>query len=137
MPGRTVNIRKKRGQEMVIIASYSKHWPCLFPQHGAGMKHTRKLALEPWQESIVQHHAEAFLRGLIHSDGCRVLNRVQKRKYVYPRYNFTNRSNDIHRLFADACDQLGVHWRWMNPYTISIARRESVALMDTFVGPKT
>jgi hypothetical protein len=21
------------------VASYSKHWPCLFPQHGPGRKH--------------------------------------------------------------------------------------------------
>jgi len=79
---------------------------------------------------------EAFLRGLIHSDGCRVMNRVQKRKYAYPRYNFTNMSDDIKRMFTDACDQLEIGWRTMNHKTISIARRDSVALMDTFVGPK-
>ena len=26
-----------------------KHWPCLFPQHGPGRKHERKIRLEAWQ----------------------------------------------------------------------------------------
>jgi hypothetical protein len=25
------------------VSSYSKAWPCLFPQHGPGMKHTRRI----------------------------------------------------------------------------------------------
>ena len=29
------------------VASYSKHWPCLFPQHGPGKKHERKIQLTP------------------------------------------------------------------------------------------
>jgi hypothetical protein len=136
MPHNKVNVAQKPGQWMVIISSYSKHWPCLFPQCGPGMKHTRKIVLAAWQASIVADHPEAFLRGLIHSDGCRVINRVQKRKYQYPRYQFSNMSKDIHRMFADACDQLGISWRWSNHKTVSIARRDAVALMDTFVGPK-
>ena len=31
------------------VCAYSKHWPCLFPQHGAGKKHERLIKLEPWQ----------------------------------------------------------------------------------------
>jgi hypothetical protein len=136
MPKNKVNVAKRPGHRMMIISSYSKHWPCLFPQHGSGMKHNRKIALSSWQASIVEHHPEAFLRGLIHSDGCRVTNRVQKRQYEYPRYMFSNRSHDLHRMFADACDQLGISWRRMNQMNISIARRDAVAMMDTFVGPK-
>ena len=30
---------------MTEVKSYSKHWPCLLPQHGRGMKHTRKIEL--------------------------------------------------------------------------------------------
>ena len=29
------------------VASFSKHWPCLFPQHGPGKKHQRKIELTP------------------------------------------------------------------------------------------
>jgi hypothetical protein len=33
-------------------------------------------------------------------------------------------------------DQLGVAWRYSRPKTISGARREAVARLDEFVGPK-
>ena len=53
-----------------------KHWPCLFPQHGPGRKHTRPIVLEDWQRDIVELHPHLFIRGLLHSDGCGVTNRV-------------------------------------------------------------
>jgi hypothetical protein len=127
----------KRGR-VCRVGAYSKVWPCLFPQHGPGRKHTRKLALVPWQEALVETAPEAFLRGLIHSDGCRSQNRVRgtSRTYTYPRYTFCNRSADIRRIFCDACDKLGIEWRVMNERNISVARQASVARLDEFVGPK-
>ena len=35
------------------VYSFSKHWPCLFPQHGPGKKHQRKIELVPWQQELV------------------------------------------------------------------------------------
>ncbi len=32
------------------VSAYSRSWPCLFPQHGPGMKHTRPIYLAPWQQ---------------------------------------------------------------------------------------
>jgi hypothetical protein len=78
-----------------------KHWPCLFPQHGPGKKHTRPIVLEGWQREIVERHPGLFLRGLFHSDGCRIMNWARRRvagelrRYEYPRYFFTNKSEDI------------------------------------------
>jgi hypothetical protein len=43
---------------------------------------------------------------------------------------------DIRGIFCDACDQLGIEWRVMNATDVSIARHESVAMMDEFIGPK-
>jgi hypothetical protein len=126
----------------VEVVSYSKHWPCLFPQHGPGRKHERKIELEPWQQEIVNKHPGDFARGLFHSDGCRLINRIRRplkggdRWYEYPRYLFVNRSADIHRLCGEALDRLGVAWRFSKPTTISVARREAVARLDEFVGPK-
>jgi hypothetical protein len=37
----------------VEVKSYSTHWTCLFPQHGPGKKHNRTIALEEWQQQIV------------------------------------------------------------------------------------
>ena len=52
------------------------------PQHGPGKKHLRPIRLEPWQEVLVKEATEDFIRGLIESDGCRVVANdrgVQKR----------------------------------------------------------
>ena len=119
----------------VEIHSSSKHWPCLFPQHGPGRKHLRPIRLEPWQQEIVDRYPKQLLRGLIHSDGWRGNNKIGER--LYPRYQFTNASEDIRKIFCDACDRLGISWRQMNARNISIARRADVARMDEFVGPKS
>jgi hypothetical protein len=122
----------------VAVVAYWNHWPCVFPQHGPGRKHLRRIELEPWQNDVVAAYPRQLLRGLIHSDGCRVMNRVQKRQYVYARYMFTNTSTDILQIFRDVCDAVGVvSHRQMNRKTISVARREDVARMDAFIGPKS
>ncbi|MBV8692439.1 MAG: helix-turn-helix domain-containing protein [Actinobacteria bacterium] len=120
------------------VNSYSKHWPCLFPQHGPGHKHERVIQLADWQRTIVDQFGPAFIRGLIHSDGTRCINRVtvKGKAYAYPRYFFSNRSKDILGIFGDACDALGIDWRYNLPWSISIAKRASVARLDEFVGPK-
>jgi hypothetical protein len=125
------NLGGGRGAE---VYSYSKAWPCLFPQHGPGRKHERKIALEPWQLEIVDSQAEQFIRGLIQSDGCRVRNRVNGKDY--PRYFFTQVSDDIRRLFCRSLNQLGVRYTWNDARNVSIARRPDVARLDEFVGPK-
>lgn len=128
----------RRSENSVTLVSYWKPWRCLFPQHGRGKKHERVIALEPWQQSLVDQAPQAFLRGLIHTDGWRGLNRVhvKGRDYAYPRYQFSNRSDDIRELFTATCDALGIAWRPWGRWHISVARREAVAAMDAFIGPK-
>ncbi|WP_329408800.1 transcriptional regulator [Streptomyces sp. NBC_00704] len=126
----------------VAVVGYYAHWPHLFPQHGPGKKHERRIALEPWQQVIVDEHPWQFVRGLIHSDGCRITNWTERtvggerKRYAYPRYFFTNVSGDVIGLFTDVLDRLGVEWRMQNPRNVSIARKASVALLDAHVGPK-
>lgn len=140
MPKNQVGRRGRQG--CVEVISRSKHWACLFPQHGQGMKHTRTIAMEPWQQQIIARYTKNFIRGLIHSDGCRSMNRVRRplkdgdRWYEYPRYTFSNMSRDIQRIFTDALDSLSIAWTQMNNKNISIAKREAVARLDEFVGPK-
>ncbi len=55
---------------MVVLWLYSQHLCCVFPQHGAGKKHDRRILLEPWQERLVATAPWDFLRGCIRSDGC-------------------------------------------------------------------
>ncbi|MDT0451772.1 helix-turn-helix domain-containing protein [Streptomyces hesseae] len=128
------------------VKVYSKHLWCMFPQHGPGRKHERSIALEPWQQRIVDIHPWEFLRGLVHSDGCRITNwatrlvRGERKRYEYTRYFFTNKSDDIRKLCSDTLDKVGVEWkvtrRGKDPFNISVARKASVALMDTHIGPK-
>jgi hypothetical protein len=61
---------------------------------------------------------------------------VKGRDYAYPRYQFSNRSDDIRRLFTYACDLLGIAWRPWSRYHISVAQRDAVRVLDRFVGPK-
>ncbi|MFE1557246.1 transcriptional regulator [Streptomyces sp. NPDC058734] len=125
-------------QGCVNVTSYGRHWTCLFPQHAPGKKHERRIALEPWQQEIVDAHPWEFIRGLIHSDGCRTTNWTVRngKRYEYPRYFFTNKSDDISALLTDTLDRVGVQWKQANKHNVSIARKESVALMDAHVGPK-
>lgn len=135
MPTSTVGTQSAiGGGNGAEVYSYSKAWPCLFPQHGPGPKHKRPIVLEAWQQEIVDEQPERFVRGLIHSDGCRVLNRVNGKDY--PRYHFTQVSDDIRRLFCRSLRQLGVEYTWNDARNVSIARRASVGRLDEFVGPK-
>ncbi|BBZ71233.1 hypothetical protein [Mycobacterium paraseoulense] len=46
-----------------MVSLYSKHWPCLLPQHGPGQKHLRPIRLEPGQEALINQATEEFIRG--------------------------------------------------------------------------
>ncbi|MDH6698275.1 helix-turn-helix domain-containing protein [Streptomyces sp. MAA16] len=140
---RTCRVRKIGCRSVKV---YSRHLYCLFPQHGPGKKHERRIVLEPWQQAIVDAHPWEFIRGLIHSDGCRIVNwttRVvagERKRYEYPRYFFSNKSDDIRALCTDTLDKVGVEWtvlaRGSDPFNVSVARKASVALMDVHIGPK-
>lgn len=90
--------RQQTKSRCIVIAMYSKHWPCLFPQHGPGRKHERPIKLEPWQEVHVEATPASLIRGLIHSDGCRVV--ANDRGVASVRYHFSNRSEDIKANYA-------------------------------------
>lgn len=133
MPGQRAH-RLYRSCRCVVISMYSKHWTCLFPQHGPGRKHKRPISLQPWQEQLVNRDAESFLRGLIHSDGCRVI--ASDRGVRSVRYHFSNRSEDIKRLFCNSLDILGIPWTRPSDRQIAIYRKDAVARLDEFIGPK-
>jgi hypothetical protein len=138
----TSSVFRRRRPGCTSVDSCSKHWRRLFPQHGRGRKHERRIALETWQRSIVDALPGQFARGLFHSDGYRGLNRIRRelpsgdRWYAHPRYLFVNQSADIRALCGEVLETLGVAWRYSKPNTISVARREAVARLDQFVGPK-
>lgn len=142
VPG--VNLRRYLPKENSIrVLAATITWREAFPQHGRGRKHKRRIELAAWQRDITTAFPRELLRGLIHSDGCRTMNRFKTRlpsgrvgAYEYPRYFFSNLSDDIRRIFCEHCELLGIRWTQSNPRNISISHRKSVALMDEFIGPK-
>jgi hypothetical protein len=128
------------GGGAIRVEARWKHWPCVFPQHGPGRKHLRKIALADWQQEIVAKYPEQLLRGLFHSDGCRVVNWASSpgrdKRYYYVRYEFSNKSDDIRNILTDALDLLGIAWRRPRWDHVAVSRKEAVAVLDGFVGAK-
>jgi hypothetical protein len=135
MPGQRAATLKRRRMNCVEVSLCSKHWPCLFPQHGPGIKHTRPIQLAPWQEALVKQATREFIRGLIESDGCRVVANDRGVRSV--RYHFSNRSEDILGLCTGALDDLGIPWTRPDSHTIAVYRKAATARLDEFVGPKS
>ncbi len=117
----------------VEISAYSKRWPALFPQHGPGRKHERRIELRGWQWSVVGANPELTLRGLIHSDGCRSINTGTN--WRRPRYSFRNTSTDILEIFERVCGLVEVR-PTRAPNTVYVSRMADVATLDGFIGPK-
>jgi hypothetical protein len=68
----------------------------------------RRIAPVDWQREFTHPHPQALIRGLIHSDGCRVVNRFRTKlpsgrvaEYSYVRYFFSNHSKDIRDIFVE------------------------------------
>jgi hypothetical protein len=130
-PNHATGIAERKG--CVDLYAYWKSWPCLLPQHGPGKKHDRAIVLAEWQVGLVDRHPQQLLRGLIHSDGCRFINTGTN--WRNPRYSFSNRSDDIRRIFGDACERLGVRYTEC-PHKVYVSRKADVARLDEFIGAK-
>jgi hypothetical protein len=128
---------------VTVVQSNWKHWPCLFPQHAPGRKHERPIVLEAWQREVVAARPADFLRGLFHSDGCRVDNWTRRvvagewKRYDYGRWQFCNASPDIRDLCCWALDLLGLRWRRSAERVVSVSRSADVARLDELIGRKS
>ncbi len=135
--------RTVRGGGSVTVTEESwTGWPALLPRAGPGRGHDRAIALEDWQRELVGREPEAFLRGLVAADGCRTVNRFTTRlpsgrvaQYAYPRYFFSHGSAEVRGLFCAACERIGVSWTQGTARSVSVARRDSVAILDEVIGP--
>ena len=127
------------------VSAHYKYWSDVIPQHGEGDKHSRPIVLEQWQLRIVDQYPREFFRGLYHSDGSRFNNVVNGK--AYPRYQFTNTSQDIIRIFCYVCTKLGLEWtskflKSNNPrkhdrWDIFISKRKDVEYLDSVIGAKS
>ena len=137
-------IRVHNAFERIRVVSWQRLWPEAFPQHGPGRKHERPDRARAWQREIVDEYPWAFLRGLLHSDGCRTINRFKTKlpsgrvaEYAYPRWFFSNLSADIRGLFCATASRSGCAGRSRTTATSRSSHRDSVAVLDEHIGPKT
>lgn len=133
-PANRVRVGRSRTCRCNIVCACSNHWPCLIPQTGPGRKHHRQIRLTDWQEVIVSHDRPSFVRGLIQSDGCRVV--ANDRGVMSVRYHFSNKSEDIKQIFCDNLDALGIDWTRPCDREVAVYRKASTARLDEFIGPK-
>jgi Homeodomain-like domain len=143
-PANPVGTQSVHGGTMIYLSVYSRHLPCLLPQHGAGLKHQRKIELEAWQRRLLESAPWGFVRGCIRSDGCAFVNRTnihRPQPYEYLSYEFSNMSKGIVDLFVAACDLVGVFTRvncdCRGRSKVRINRRSSVLQMVQHVGLKS
>jgi hypothetical protein len=134
VPPKRASTTLRRGERCLEVWMYWNHWPRVFPQAGPGKKHLRRIELAAWQRELVGQHRQWFVRGLIHSDGCRYVAADRGRPSV--RYGFSNRSQDIKDLLVESLDALGISWTRSSLKEIAIYRAGSVMKLDEFVGPK-
>lgn len=137
-------IRKHVTGKCVNVSTYSKHLPCLFPQHGPGPKHRRNIELEAWQVDHVETAPWAFLKGCIRSDGYVFINRTdiyREQPYEYVSYGFSNMSKEIVDLFCSTCSLVGIRTRVNRTknglWDVRIYQRASVALLLEHIGRKS
>jgi hypothetical protein len=100
----------------VEIGSSWKHWPCVFPQAGPGMKHTRPIVLTGWQQRIVESHPEDFLRGLFESDGNAGTSTCERRTRLRDGSRNTGTAatcSATSRRISDGCSPTHVR-RWVS-----------------------
>ena len=133
-PENRVGRGSRHNGHMVVLWVYSGHLSCLFPQHGPGKKHQRRILLEPWQDELVATAPWRFLGGCIRTDGCAFINRTGP--YEYLSYDFCNLSRDILDHFERTCRGLGLRPR-RTANRIRLNRREDVARMVEHVGIKS
>lgn len=113
-----------------IISVYKKNIKEIFPQHGEGLKHKRKIKLEKWQKEIID--PLCFIQGLFHSDGSYVQG-----KNVF--YQFTNMSTDIKKMYLYYCKKIGVQTSStdFNKKNIYIYKKNFVKYLEEKIGTKT
>lgn len=137
--GNRVGRASALGSTMAVLSVYGSHLPCLFPQHGVGPKHLRTIALERWQQDLVEQAPWELLKGLIRSDGCSFVNRTGP--YEYTSFCFANRSEGIVNLFVETCGLVGIqpratYFAGRGIWHVRINRRTCVSQMLEQVGLK-
>jgi hypothetical protein len=121
----------------IYLSVYNNELQEIFPQHGPGCKHNRKINLLKWQSEILIN--VEFMRGLIHSDGC-FYKEIINNKYHYDRFMFSNKSADLHELFQSTCDKINLEYDFQHKgdgiWQTRISKKDSVNKLKQIIGTK-
>lgn len=129
-----VNVSRWHAESCKVITIYSNEIPALFPQHGPGRKHNRKITLEDWQKEVVYKYPKGFVSGLLDSDGCK----YKQTNTDFCVYQFTNISEDIKQIFCWACSLLGVKCRCaVGRKNVYIYKKKYRLILDSFYRTKS
>lgn len=138
-PENKVNCKKKPSSNCVIVKVYNNCIWDLFPQHGKGKKHDRKLILEDWQKEIIKEFPEEFIKACVQSDGCIYIQKVSNRQYH--RHNFINKSEDIIDFFLWALSLVGIQKKkYYNPnrglFVVQNFNKEQEEILNNIIKTK-
>lgn len=133
-PKNKINPVKRKNKNCLDVIVYSNKLNIYFPQLGNGMKHQRKIELTKEQIEIID--TKFLMKGLFHSDGSFYIAGNK-----YPRYNFTNKSEDIIKIFLECLDVYNIDNRLIynkrnNIYKIQIQKRKYVNILYQLLGEK-
>jgi len=139
LPNNKVSRYDKQGCWKISV--HSNSLIDMFPQHGIGRKHDRDLCLTDWQYDVINQYPKEFIKGLIYSDGCIVQSK-------YKRYEFSNRSKDIHEMLSYACSRIGIITNirrkgkdsskpTYNQWITSIGKQKYVKILSEFITDKS
>ena len=138
-PTSSINIRKRKQSNCFMVSTYTKKIFDLFPQHGRGAKHTRKLNFADWQLKIIEEFPREFVKGCIESDGSIYIQTIGK--YTYKKYTFTNKSEDIIDLFLQTLGLIGINKaKYLHlskqQFVIQNFNPEQLAILETVISKK-
>jgi len=94
----------------IEISVYSNTIPIMFPHCGIGKKHERMIVLSEIQYEFIREESPLLLKGLFHSDGCYYRQRTLNDGTEVMNYSFSNKSNDIHRIYQLALSYCGIEY---------------------------
>lgn len=141
LPENSVTVSKQQNSNSFVVLAYSRKLTDLFPQHGSGPKHSRKLIFSNWQLKIIQEFPEEFIKGCIQSDGC-IYTQAMKNGYSYKRFNFINKSEDIIDLFLSTLKLINISkekYFQVNRglFVIQNFSKEAVSILEKIISKKS
>lgn len=136
LPENSINKHRHSKCNANLITVYSRKLVDLFPQHGPGKKHQRKLELAEWQRTIINKYPSEFLRACFQSDGC-----IYTLKNGGRYYSFSNMSEDIMDWFLSALSSIGINKQKTRSvkskiFIVQISKKSDVEILQSIIAYK-